>query len=152
MFIICSLKSQATHGPFANNRYLCSRTRFPAGSRRHGIKRERLCKSGAIPVAVSSSIRRTLFSHCPDRGREGVRQERARRPALSEHRSRSSGTKEPAGNFLISKGIIYKITPTVIQNRITSRVATKAPAKAGVWGWVKFVNAALPRAIRPTAM
>ncbi len=99
MFIICSLKSQATHGPFANNRYLCFRTRFPAGIRRHGIKRERLCKSGAIPVAVSSSIRRTLFSHCPDRGREGVRQERARRPALSEHRSRSSGTKRPPAIF-----------------------------------------------------
>ncbi len=30
------------------------------------------------------------------------------------------------------KAIIYKFIPTVIQNRITLRVPTEAPAKAGV--------------------
>ena len=45
---------------------LLYRTRFPAGILSgNGIKREHLCESGAIPVAVSSVIGRALFGHCP---------------------------------------------------------------------------------------
>lgn len=80
LFTICSLIGAPNDCRLGNNLYICSRSRFPAGGCRLGIKRELLCKSGTIPVAVSSVALRTL-SEPLSVGREGVRKERVRRPA-----------------------------------------------------------------------
>ena len=65
LFITCSLKFSKKGCPSRNYPYLCSRARFPAGGCRPGIKRELLCKSGTMPVAVSSENGCTLFATVP---------------------------------------------------------------------------------------
>ncbi len=67
------IKTGAVVGLPAGYFLLLFRARFSAGGCRPGIKRERLCESGTMPVAVSSVMLCALLEPLPRRGGKACR-------------------------------------------------------------------------------